>query len=385
MTYPEMLPLEYVSMYGKQTTRQVKELGIRRYLEIYLGRKIEKAELDSAMQEYLSANDKAQIMSHLIHYPSRPEMLKLAPNSRQSYLSAAEIYFADCCRIRLNGLQKKFRKRNATEKVATITREYNPTREIIAEVLSLCDVRHRAQVLICASGGLRIGELLRIRLSDIYLEEVPVRIEIPGNITKNGMPRRTFISAEAADALRAYLRIRDDMLVQFRVNSRRVYRDYKPDESRLFPHSDTYESEQLRRIVARSKYCEIDERTGRQMFHFHSLRKFFLSRAKKRASPDYVEAWAGHAGYLSSAYHRPSLEEEREEYLKCELDLTINIPEDYLRIKIETAEEIELLKTSNLAMQETIGRLQDELRMVSIQQRAVPMASPYLIPDAEDD
>lgn len=385
MPYPEMLPLEYVGMYGKQTTRQVKELGIRKFLEIHLGRRLEKAELDTAMQEYLSSNDKSQIINHLIHYHSNPEVQKLAPNSRQSYLSAAEIYFADCCHIRLNGLQKKFRKRNATERVTTITQEYNPTREIIAEVLSLCDVRHRAQVLICASGGLRIGELLRIRTTDIFLEEVPVRIEIPGNITKNGLPRRTFISAEAADALRAYLRTRDDMLMRLRVNSRRVYKDFKPDESRVFPHSDTFESEQMHKIVARSKYCEVDARTGRQMFHFHSLRKFFLTQAKKHASPDFVEAWAGHAGYLSSAYHRPSLEEERAEYLKCELDLTINVPEDYLRIKIETAEEIDLLKTSNLAMQETIGRLRDEVRLLTMQQRAVPTISPFLIPDAEDD
>lgn len=385
MPIPEMLPVEYISMYGKESTRQVKELGIRRFLEIYLGRKLKTAELDAAMQEYLSTNDKSQIISHLIHYHSQPAVQKLAPNSRQSYLSAAEIYFADTCHIRLNGLQKRFRKRNTTEKAVTITQEYNPTREVIADVLSLSDVRHRAEILICASGGLRIGELLHLRFSDVFLDEVPARIEIPGNITKNGLPRRTFISAEAADALRAYLRTRDEMLVRFRINSRRVHQDFTPDESRIFPHSDTYESEQLRKIVSRSKYCGVDERTGRNMFHFHSLRKYFLTQAKKHASPDFVEAWAGHAGYLTSAYHRPSIDDEREEYLKCELALTINIPEDYLKVKLENAEEIELLKTSNLAMQETIGRLKDEVRLLTMQQRTVPTISPFLIPDAEDD
>lgn len=362
MIAPEMLPSEYVSMYAKQTTRQVKELGIRRYLEIYLGRKLKSEELDEAMREYLSENDKAQIANHLVHYHSQPEVLRLAPNSRQSYLSAAEVYFADCCHIRLNGLQKKFRRMNSNEKIISITQEYNPSREIISEILSLCGVRHRAQVLMCASGGLRIGELLHIRVSDVYLDEVPVRIEIPGHITKNRLPRRTFISAEAADALRAYLRTRDDMLDRLRVNSRRVHRNYVPDESRLFPHSDTYESEQLRQIVVKSKYCGTDERTGRQMFHFHSLRKFFLTQAKKCASPEFVEGWAGHSGYLASAYHRPSLEEEREEYLKCEMDLTICMPEDYLRLKYEYQNEMQQLKDVTLAQQEMLSRLQDELR-----------------------
>lgn len=359
-------------MYGKQTTRQVKELGIRRYLEIYLGRKLTAAELDDAMVEYLTAHDNAQIANHLIHYHSRPEVQALAPNSRQSYLSAAEVYFAECCHVRLSGLQKKFRKRNSTEKILSITQEYNPTREIIADVLSLCGVRHRAEILICASGGLRIGELLHIRLSDVFLDEVPVRIEIPGSITKNKLPRRTFISTEAANALKAYLQTRDEMLQRLRINSRRVHHDYSPDASRIFPHSDTYESEQMRQIVSKSQYNGIDERTGRNMFHFHSLRKFFLTQAKKHASPDFVEAWAGHAGYLSAAYHRPSLEEERAEYLKCELSLTINVPEDYLRLKLEHQNEIEQLREVSLAQQEMLSRLQDELRLLRNEKQTSP-------------
>ena len=385
MTQPEMLPSEYVSMYGKHSTRQVKELGIRRFIEIYLGRKLTPAELDDAMQEYLSANDKSQIANHLVHFHTQPEVLKLAPNSRQSYLSAAEIYFADCCHIRLNGLQKKFRKRNATEKIITISQEYSPSREIVAEILSLCGVRHRAEVLICASGGLRIGELLHIRLSDVFLDEVPVRIEVPSHITKNRLPRRTFISSEAADALRAYLRTRDEMLMRLRINSRRVHRDYVIDESRIFPHSDTYESEQLRQIVLKSKYSAADERTGRQMFHFHSLRKFFLTQAKKRASAEFVEAWAGHAGYLSSAYHRPSLEEEREEYLKCEMDLTILIPDDYLRLKYEHQTEMEQLREVTLSQQEMLSRLQDELRMLKHEKQIADISGGFRIPASLND
>ena len=381
MNRPEMLPTEYVSMYGKQTTRQVKELGIRRYLEIYLGRKLTAAELDDAMVEYLTAYDNAQIANHLIHYHSRPEVQALAPNSRQSYLSASEVYFAECCHVRLSGLQKKFRKRNSTEKILTITQEYNPTREIIADVLSLCGVRHRAEILICASGGLRIGELLHIRLSDVFLDEVPVRIEIPGSITKNRLPRRTFISTEAANALKAYLQTRDEMLQRLRINSRRVHHEYKPDESRIFPHSDTYESEQMRQIVSKSQYNGIDERTGRNMFHFHSLRKYFLTQAKKSARADFVEAWAGHAGYLSAAYHRPSLEEERAEYLKAELDLTINIPEDYLRLKLEHQNEIEQLREVSLAQQEMLSRLQDELRMLRNEKQTSPA---LVIPTSQD-
>lgn len=364
MNRPEMLPSEYVSMYGKQTTRQVKALGIRRYLDIYLGRKLKAAELDDAMLEYLAAYDSAQIANHLVHYHSRPEVQRLAPNSRQSYLSAAEVYFADCCHIRLNGLQKKFRRRNSTERIIPISQEYNPTREIIADILSLCGVRHRAEILICASSGLRIHELLHIRLSDVFLDEVPARIEVPGSVTKNRLPRRTFISAEATTALRAYLQTRDQMLERLRVNSRRVHREYQPDESRIFPHSDTYESEQMRQIVAKSQHCGVDERTGRNMFHFHSLRKFFITQAKKNARADFVEVWAGHAGYLSAAYHRPSLEEERAEYLKAELDLTINIPEDYLRLRFEHQNEVEQLREVSLAQQEMLSRLQDELRML---------------------
>ena len=77
--------------------------------------------------------------------------------------------------------------------------------------------------------------------------------------------------------------------------------------------------------TVRAGYTERDRRTGRYKVHFHLWRKYFLTQAKRHANSAYVESWAGHSGYLASSYHRPSDEEDRAEYLKCELDITIHI------------------------------------------------------------
>lgn len=84
--------------------------------------------------------------------------------------------------------------------------------------------------------------------------------------------------------------------------------------------------------------------------------------AKRRAGAPFVEAWAGHAGYLAASYHLPSIDEDQAEYLKCEPDLTINIPDDYLAIKIRQATEIQELQVTAANQQRVIQDLVDEIR-----------------------
>ncbi|WP_298666626.1 hypothetical protein [uncultured Methanofollis sp.] len=48
---------------------------------------------------------------------------------------------------------------------------------------------------------MRIGETLKLSVRDIDLSTDPARTDIPGNITKNGAPRLTFVIAEAAGVM----------------------------------------------------------------------------------------------------------------------------------------------------------------------------------------
>ena len=202
-----MLPSEYIATYSKESTRRIRKSGILKYLRLYLGPGV--TDIDAGMREYLSSRDSAAVARDLAQYYVHPDIDALAPMSRASYLSSIECYLQDACEFQLPPLQRKLRERSKREKTVAVVQELCPTREIWQAVLSHLGTRHRAELLLCLSGGLRIGEVLSLWMSDVFLDETPCHIELRGAATKNGLPRRTFVSREAADALRAYLRVRD--------------------------------------------------------------------------------------------------------------------------------------------------------------------------------
>lgn len=372
-----MLPSEYVMTYAKESTRRIHRSAIRKYLGICLGRQV--SDIDEAMLEYLRTRDADDVARDLTRYYLRDEIVQLAPMSRVTYLTSIESFFEDSCGFQLSTLQRKLRDRSKKEKNITVIREMAPTREIWQSVLSLLDVRHRAELLISLSGGLRIGEVLQLRLDDVYLDEMPCRIEIRGCTAKNGLSRRTFISQEAVGAVRAYLCVRDSQIERLfsKAHSRELH-----NLQELFPHQYRNESHYYADAIDAAGYGQRDARTGRRMLHVHSARKWFLTQAKKSAHPDFVEGWAGHSGYLASAYHRPGLEEEREEYLKCELDLTISLPPDYYQVKSSYESELRKMRDAQEADREALASVRQELAELKAR-TVVPVIKPgvVVIPD----
>ena len=101
-------------------------------------------------------------------------------------------------------------------KVRTLVNRDYISREEIIKLLHVAKLRERAIICCAASSGLRIGDtLLKLQLKhikdDIWDEGLPFyMIEVPGQYTKEGIPHITFISAEAASYLRAYLKEREN-------------------------------------------------------------------------------------------------------------------------------------------------------------------------------
>lgn len=369
MLNPEMLPNEYIGMYAKENTRYQKQFAIRRFLKTLLDHDV--TDLNEAMTEYLASRDAKQVTADLMRYQTNPSYQTLAPKTKSLYASLIITYFEDCCNLSLSGLQKKMMQKANKEKIRAITVEANPTREMIRTILQHCNERHAAEILISVSSGLRFGEILQLRHDDIDYTTTPVTVHVRGEITKNGEPRRTYLSSEAVDAIKSYYRVRDEMIYKSDREKRRKWQVSATDLTLIFPWSMNNEGKLISDATIRAGYTERDRRTGRYKVHFHLWRKYFLTQAKRHANPAHVESWAGHSGYLASSYHRPSDEEDRAEYLKCELDLTINIPEDYLKIKVEQADEIVKLQTASANQQHVINRLMDEIRKLREQQDTI--------------
>jgi site-specific recombinase XerD len=95
-----------------------------------------------------------------------------------------------------NHKSRKRTKRASTDRL--------PSKETLSRIVRMCSSKTRAAVLLLASSGIRVGELVRLKVADLDLSQHPPAIRI-----KDAMrPRRwriTYITIEAAGAVQSYL------------------------------------------------------------------------------------------------------------------------------------------------------------------------------------
>jgi integrase len=85
---------------------------------------------------------------------------------------------------------------------STVEKDLDAT--VLQSIIQHCTLWLRAMVLLMASSGLRIGEVLTLDLSDINLDGDIGVITVRG--PKGGTGRYTFCSVEAADTIREWLK-----------------------------------------------------------------------------------------------------------------------------------------------------------------------------------
>ena len=186
----------------------------------------------------------------------------------------------------------------------TVVRDRIPTREELMRVLGCSGVMLRALVLFCVSSGARVGETCAMRVDDLDLSADPPRVHLRGEATKNHRDRTVFMSREAAEAIKVWLRAKTKGLKKsgeafsvdlvFGVTLRQVGEAW---------HSALRKAEVMDRCSS----------TGRLRCHFHTLRKYF--RTNIGLPPEYTEYLLGHSIGLDGAYFRPYESELEKLYL----------------------------------------------------------------------
>jgi integrase len=222
---------------------------------------------------------------------------------------------------------------------------------IICKALKGSDIRSRALILVLASSGLRIGELLSLSMSDIDLSATPVMITVRAENSKNGQSRYTFITSEAKDALVDYLGVRDEYIERADKHAKvlgaaprkKITSDTdekkKVYETKLvFPISDGSVNKLWETLLRNAGLFTQDEVSGRNQYRIHSLRKFFISQLSLAGARTLAEHLAGHTGYLDASYRQVSPEFSAREYLKLQSVLTVCIPES-IKNGIKLADE----------------------------------------------
>jgi len=240
----------------------------------------------------------------------------------------------------LNAKDLKFvRRRLPKGNVRTIEKDLDV--DTIRTILQHVDTKGRALILVLASSGMRINEALNLPLEDIDFAAKPVTLTIRGENTKTGENRISFISAEASQAVKEWLKVRSDYIKAAAnrnnglVQTGRGNPKLSEDDGRLFPFTDNNANTMWDNALIKAGLLSRDKSTGRKQLHYHQFRKFFISQMALIVSKEVPETLAGHSGYLTDAYRRYTKKQLAEEYLKAQHLLTIQAPKELQEMESE--------------------------------------------------
>jgi len=222
----------YIGLYSAESTITHAKTSLRLFLGSALERKLTADTLAAAGEQYFSEkrdyqSDVETFFKSIRHYA--PKSINMILSFTKGFLWRNGVKFDEYYWRDLKGKHKGLKGNRP------LTEDQAPTPEILRKILQFLPLHGRAFALAGSSSGMRLGEALRLKLSDIELDKEPGRIHIRREYTKSGLARPTFLSREAVDVIREWLKIRDDWLLAASRKSHLYPKGAKDD--RLFPFS----------------------------------------------------------------------------------------------------------------------------------------------------
>jgi integrase len=354
---PQQKVTSFLSTYQSKNTRLAYQQAIGQFFKNVYG---ENGDLDAHAEKYFSEkrNYEQDIEVFL------ESIKKLAPKSVKLKLTVAKTFLAE------NDVElpsKFWRKLNRKIKGSrALTLDKVPANKELRKIMMHLPVQGKALYLMLASSGMRIGEGLQLKLSDVKLSQEPALINIRGEYTKTGNPRFAFISREAVEAISEWLNTRENYLAAAAAKSQRY--EKAAEDNRLFPFESPTAYMMWTNALAHAKKDERDLSTNRHRIHPHVLRKFFRTRMATLIPVDVVEALMGHEGYLTEVYRRYTQEDLANFYLQGESSLLVfTEAEEVSRLRVEVEERNKQLQTlanglasENLELKARVARVEAE-------------------------
>jgi integrase len=250
------------------------------------------------------------------------------------------------------------------QKVFPIYDDVLPSREMLTRAVNAGNLRAKTAILILASSGLRVGELVNLRLADIDTKKNPSPVRIRGAFRQGGKlagakerkSRVTFVSDEAKEALDLYL----DGRRQQGEKTGKVSPVMVTDKGD--PMSGRNLSAILRNAFVVAGATKRGEGTGgRHDLHPHVLRKWFKTQLISSGVPGPIaDRLCGHSRYMAREYELYTEEQLAQWYSKAMPNLSfVRKPEvDEDGMKLDTL----FLLAKGLGLSETkIGHIKQVL------------------------
>ena len=269
---------------------------------VYPETKPDTATLDTIGAKYLEE------IRHLLRNPvldlinaAQTYLAKYAPATTHLNLHLAITWFED------NNLTLKKRDRRKIFRQLppnrSIRKENELTPELFQEIYHELPDWAQVMLLILLATGMRLGEILALKNTDIDWNKQRPQITIRPETTKTKTARTTYLTKEAAAALQTYLAAR------------------QKDTTLILPYKQTQAELYMRQAADKTGHKKPDTRL--REVHWHMTRKWFITRFSLYANKEIAEQLAGHEGYLAKSYNRFTEEQILEQYITAEKYLTL--------------------------------------------------------------
>ena len=176
-------------------------------------------------------------------------------------------------------------------------------------ILKNCSRKKEMLYLAQSSSGMRIGEMLQLRKSDVHTNLTRLLVRIPAKYTKTGMARTTFLSSEAAKMVMPRLDKIDDGDLVFGTGCAL---------SHGVSSEGSYLSKLQKRIGINDKY----ETNRRNVITTHTFRAYFITKVSRK-DHNLAKFFTGQKGYMLQ-YDRLSDEEKLALYVEIEPSLLVS-------------------------------------------------------------
>jgi len=320
--------------FSSENTKKAYRHAMKKFAS-YIG--VENKDMDSFVKNYLDQlEDEEEFIDDIKGFISYMNN-DLAPKTINLYLSSVKEFFEEKTEYKIEEAEWKAIRRRQVPTAKAVSKDKILNQKELRQVVSHLDSMGTSLILFLISSGARPKEAVSLKVEDLDLEADPPRAELNREITKNGVGRVVFMTDEARDSIKDWLRIRKGM-------SKATPKDKRDEED-----SNSYDTKEVWNCttnLVRKKWNtalkkagldETDKRTNveRHVYHLYSLRRYF--RTNMNSERDIIETLLGHEGYLDSSYRRYRDEELAEEYKTAENSLKIYEAEKSKRERIKTS------------------------------------------------
>lgn len=342
---------EFIETQTKKQTKKGYKTALTRFFRV-----IDK-QPDKYIETHKGNPNLEEIKTDILKFLDDLEKDGFAPKSKKTYFQSVKSFLAEYDIELKKKMIDKIKKKIGKPK--RISDEIIPTIDELKDILGNADIREKAFFLSLISSGCRVGELCSVKLDGIHFKENPTRIFISGVYAKGGESRHTFISQEATETIKSYLKVRDKYLENKSKKDYLKHIDKKmKDDNRLFPFSVSEAERSWEKLLREAGLDDRETQTKKRRLkrHIHVLRKVFRTQMGIAINnPDIVEAFIGHTDYIKRVYATYTYQQLGKIYLKGESSLTI------YGGSIHNSQKLEELEKRNGIRQKVEARLTDRI------------------------